>query len=190
MNRFYNLFSEIRKSIPRTDFEGVMRHLKAERHARGVSCWQQFVSMLFCQLGRPHGVRETEQGLRSSVTILGSSRKSVGKDDSPVMLSNPFPQCFARMQGVWIFGTICACARPVRGAGLPTRTRFPDSDHGKPSSGCSVTRMLESFAWFGGEIPRYFSGYQTWKLSLQDDLSLQLVWRYCRFALIFSMQLQ
>ena len=43
MNRFYSLFSQIRKSIPRTDFEGVMRHLKAERHARGVSCWQQFV---------------------------------------------------------------------------------------------------------------------------------------------------
>ena len=37
-----------------------MRHLKAERHARGVSCWQQFVPMLFCQLGRPHGLRETE----------------------------------------------------------------------------------------------------------------------------------
>lgn len=60
MNRFYSLFSQIRKSIPRTDFEGVMRHLKAERHARGVSCWQQFVPMLFCQLGRPHGLRETE----------------------------------------------------------------------------------------------------------------------------------
>lgn len=67
---FYSLISQIRKSFPRTDFEGVMRHLKAERHARGVSCWQQFVSMLFCQLGRPHGLRETEQGLRSCVTIF------------------------------------------------------------------------------------------------------------------------
>lgn len=32
---------------------------------RGVRCWRQFVSMLFGQLGRAHGLREIEQGLRS-----------------------------------------------------------------------------------------------------------------------------
>src|SRR5437879_4737445 len=30
-----------------------------------ISCWQQFVSMLFCQLGRAHSLREIEQGLKS-----------------------------------------------------------------------------------------------------------------------------
>ena len=65
MNRFCSLFSQILKFIPRTDFEGEVRRLNAERHARGVSCWQQFVSMIFCQLGRAHSLREIEQGLRS-----------------------------------------------------------------------------------------------------------------------------
>jgi hypothetical protein len=65
VNAFCSLFSQILKFIPRADFEGEVRKLNAERHARGVSCWQQFVSMLFCQLGRAHSLREIEQGLKS-----------------------------------------------------------------------------------------------------------------------------
>ena len=65
MNAFCSLFSQILKFIPRSDFEGEVRKLNAERHARGVSCWQQFVSMLFCQFGRAHSLREIEQGLKS-----------------------------------------------------------------------------------------------------------------------------
>jgi hypothetical protein len=59
------LCSQILKFIPRGDFEGEVRQLNAERHACGVSCWQQVVSMLFCQLGRAHSLREIEQGLKS-----------------------------------------------------------------------------------------------------------------------------
>src|ERR1019366_8692275 len=62
---FCSLFSQILKFISRSDFEGQVRKLSAERHARGVSCWQQFVSMLFCQLGRAHSLREIEQGMKS-----------------------------------------------------------------------------------------------------------------------------
>ncbi|MGH9571685.1 MAG: IS4 family transposase, partial [Candidatus Angelobacter sp.] len=65
MRRFCSLFSQILAFIPRTDFQRRVKELKAERHARGVSCWQQFVAMLFCQLGRAHSLREIEQGLKS-----------------------------------------------------------------------------------------------------------------------------
>lgn len=65
MNAFCSLFSQILKFIPRSDFEGLVRKHNAERHARGVGCWQQFVSMIFCQLGRAHSLREIEQGLKS-----------------------------------------------------------------------------------------------------------------------------
>jgi len=65
VSTFCSLFSQILKFIPRTDFESQVRKLSAERHARGVSCWQQFVSMIFCQLGRAHSLREIEQGLKS-----------------------------------------------------------------------------------------------------------------------------
>jgi hypothetical protein len=61
----YSLFSQILKFIPRGQFTQRVAETKSERHARGVSSWQQLVSMLFCQLGRAHSLREIEHGLRS-----------------------------------------------------------------------------------------------------------------------------
>jgi hypothetical protein len=43
----------------------MVKETKSERHARGFSTWSQFVSMLFCQLGRAHSLREISGGLRS-----------------------------------------------------------------------------------------------------------------------------
>jgi hypothetical protein len=65
VKRFCSLFSQILDCIPRTDFQRRVKEHKAERHARGVTCWEQFVAMLFCQLGRAHTLREIEHGLKS-----------------------------------------------------------------------------------------------------------------------------
>jgi transposase len=51
--------------FPRAEFDGLVREYGAERHARGFSSWEQFVSMLFCQLGRAQSLREICDGLRS-----------------------------------------------------------------------------------------------------------------------------
>ena len=58
MNRFSSMFSQILKLFPRTEFQALVKRNHAERHARGFSCWGQFVAMLFCQLGRAHSLRE------------------------------------------------------------------------------------------------------------------------------------
>ena len=74
MNASCSMFSQILKLIPRTDFERLVKHTQAERHARGFSSWQQFVAMLFCQLGRAQSLREIAQGLAScegKLTHLG-----------------------------------------------------------------------------------------------------------------------
>jgi hypothetical protein len=59
------MFSQLLKLIPRTDFQRLVKETNAEHAAKGVSCWSQFVAMLFCQLGRAHSLREIEGGLKS-----------------------------------------------------------------------------------------------------------------------------
>ena len=59
------MFSQILKLIPRTDFERRVKETGAEYRSKGLSSWSQFVSMLFCQLGRAHSLREIEGGLKS-----------------------------------------------------------------------------------------------------------------------------
>src|SRR3990167_4118473 len=63
---FSSMFSQLLKLFPRTEFQTLVKRTYAERHARGFTCWGQFVAMLFCQLGRAHSLREICGGLRSS----------------------------------------------------------------------------------------------------------------------------
>src|ERR1700682_4222075 len=65
MTRFCSIFSQLLQLFPRTEFQRAVAATKAERHARGFTCWGQFVAMLFCQLGRAHSLREIEGGLKS-----------------------------------------------------------------------------------------------------------------------------
>ena len=65
MNRFCSIFSQLLQFFPRLEFQELVTITQAERHAKGFPCWTQFVSMLFCQLGRAHSLREITGGLRS-----------------------------------------------------------------------------------------------------------------------------
>ena len=63
--KFSSIFSQVLQLFPRMEFQRFVKETQAERHARGFTCWGQFVSMLFCQLGRAHSLREITNGLRS-----------------------------------------------------------------------------------------------------------------------------
>ena len=63
--KFSSIFSQVLQLFPRMEFQKMVKETRAERHARGFTCWGQFVSMLFCQLGRAHSLREITNGLRS-----------------------------------------------------------------------------------------------------------------------------
>ena len=65
MNNFCSIFSQLLQLFPRYEFQKLVKQTQAERHARGFTCWGQFVGMLFCQLGRAHSLREITNGLRS-----------------------------------------------------------------------------------------------------------------------------
>jgi len=65
MNRFCSIFSQLLQLFSRVEFQHLVIITQAERHAKGFTCWGQFVAMLFCQLGRAHSLREITGGLRS-----------------------------------------------------------------------------------------------------------------------------
>ena len=63
----------------RQEFEQAVAEYRAERHARGFSCWGQFVAMLFCHLGRAQSLREICGGLAASEGKL----RHLGLPDAP-----------------------------------------------------------------------------------------------------------
>ena len=66
MTRVCSPFSQILQLFSRLEFESAVRQHKAEQHARGFTCWGQFVAMLFCQLGHAQSLREICGGLAAS----------------------------------------------------------------------------------------------------------------------------
>lgn len=67
MLRVASLFSQILSLFPRNEFQQAVKTHHAERHSKGFSCWDQFVAMLFCQLGQAHSLREICGGLACSL---------------------------------------------------------------------------------------------------------------------------
>jgi hypothetical protein len=64
------LFNQLLHHFPRTEFAALVRASKAERHARGFTCWSQFVAMLFCHLAHADSLRIICNGLSSCLGKL------------------------------------------------------------------------------------------------------------------------
>ncbi len=109
MSGFSSMFSQLLKLFPRTEFQALVKRTYAERHARGFTCWGQFVAMLFCQLGRAHSLREICGGLRSSegklkhlgITAPARSTLAYANEHRPWQLYRAvFQELLGRCQGL------------------------------------------------------------------------------------------
>ena len=65
-----SLFAQALSLISRREFHRAVGRRKAEKAAKGFSCWDQFVAMLFCQLGGANSLREICGGLATAMGKL------------------------------------------------------------------------------------------------------------------------
>jgi len=70
MVRDSSLFCQILRLFPRHEFQRTVQRHGAEHAAKGFSCWDQFVAMMFCQLAQAKSLREICGGLKSSLGKL------------------------------------------------------------------------------------------------------------------------
>jgi len=66
MERVCSIFSQILRLVPRVEFDRAVRKHEAEKHAKGLTSWSQFIALLFCQLGSARSLREIIGGLAAS----------------------------------------------------------------------------------------------------------------------------
>jgi hypothetical protein len=79
MERVSSIFSQILKFFPKTIFDSAVAHHQGEKHAKGMTCWSQFVALLFCHLGGARSLREIIGGLAASEGKL----RHLGVDRAP-----------------------------------------------------------------------------------------------------------
>jgi diacylglycerol kinase len=79
MERVSSIFRQILKFFPRTVFEGAVKKHEAEKHAKGMTCWSQFIALMFCHLAGARSLREIVGGLAASEGKL----KHLGVERAP-----------------------------------------------------------------------------------------------------------
>ena len=67
---YASLFAQLLDFVPRNRFDQLVQKHRAEAGAKGFSSWDQFVAMLFCQVGQAHSLREIVMGLGSALGKL------------------------------------------------------------------------------------------------------------------------
>jgi Transposase DDE domain/Domain of unknown function (DUF4372) len=66
MERVSSIFRQILQFFPRLIFDAAVNQHHAEKHAKGMTCWSQFIALLFCHLGGARSLREIVGGLAAS----------------------------------------------------------------------------------------------------------------------------
>ena len=74
-----SLFTQVLSLIDRNDFSRQVERFGAEKHSKGFSCWDQFVSMMYCQMAGANSLREICGGLATSLGKL----VHLGMKDAP-----------------------------------------------------------------------------------------------------------
>jgi hypothetical protein len=79
MERVSSIFGQILKFFPRTVFEAAVRKHGGDKHAKGMTCWTQFIALMLCHLGGARSLREIIGGLAASEGKL----RHLGVDRAP-----------------------------------------------------------------------------------------------------------
>lgn len=79
MERVSSIFGQIVRFFPRLVFEAAVKEHGADKHAKGMTSWAQFIALLFCHLGGARSLREIEGGLAASEGKL----KHLGVERAP-----------------------------------------------------------------------------------------------------------
>lgn len=79
MERVSSIFRQILRFFPRTVFDAAVQKHQAEKHAKGMTCWSQFIALMFCHLGGARSLREIVGGLAASEGKL----KHLGVERAP-----------------------------------------------------------------------------------------------------------
>ena len=70
MNKNITILKQLLQPISRPEFQKHVNFFKADKHAKGLSCWNQFVSMLFAQFTNQASLHSIESGLRTNNNCL------------------------------------------------------------------------------------------------------------------------
>ena len=137
------LLSQVLQLISRPAFQQHARSLGSDRYSKGLSSWDQLVSMLSCRLAQAESLREICYGLRCRVGRLNHLGVNVDPKRSPLSYANAHRPWQLYQQTFYELLQTCRRAAP----GKETQIRFPQQA-AQPGRHCD--RSVSEHASVGG----------------------------------------
>ena len=76
MDKYYSMFNHPLQLFPRVKFQQMVKETHAERHAKGITCWGQFVRHALLSIGACPGVPTSSGDYRMSPKLRRQTRAS------------------------------------------------------------------------------------------------------------------
>ena len=70
MNKYNTLLGQLLALVSRSEFEKLVKSSQSDKHCKGFTAWQQFVTMSYAQIASPNGLRSLENSLNCNHTSL------------------------------------------------------------------------------------------------------------------------
>jgi len=83
-----NIFAQLVELIDKNSFQQTVRKHNGNKHAKGFTCWEQLVSLMFCHLGKAQSLKEICIGLGSSTGKLSHLGLQHGPKKSTLAYAN------------------------------------------------------------------------------------------------------
>ena len=70
MNKYNTLLGQLLALVSRSEFEKLVKSSQSDKHCKGFTAWQQFVTMSYAQIASPNGLRSLANSLNCNHTSL------------------------------------------------------------------------------------------------------------------------
>ena len=122
MTQVCSVYSQLLQLFPRGQFAQAVKQHQAEFNAKGFTCWEQFVAMLFCQVAHLNSLREVCLGLAGCESPLKHLGVPVAPKKSTLACANEH-RPWQLYQSVFE-QTLFKCQELVRSQGGRQKFRF------------------------------------------------------------------
>lgn len=108
MTQVCSVYSQLLQLFSRGQFAQAVNQHQADCNAKGLSSWEQFVAMLFCQMAHLNSLREACLGLASCESPLKHPGISITQKKSTSRMTTP------TVRGNSTCWSLCSCWKSVR----------------------------------------------------------------------------
>ena len=142
MTQVCSVYSQLLQLFPRRQFAQIVKQHQAEYNAKGFTCREQFLAMLFCQVAHLNSLREVCLGLAGCESLLKHLGINTAPKRSTLAYANANRPWELYESVYWVVAFQSGRARALATVHLPGLVGVVEQSDGRTASGKETGRAV------------------------------------------------